>query len=225
VERVLRLAPWERAADADRDPVDPAEQARHDARFDERLVLGLRGREPWAAAALVDRYGKHVRRVLFRVLGGDDADHADLAQEVLVQAWRGIGQLQQPSALKAWLTHMAVFSARGAIRRRRRRGWLAFRAELPDRPQAWATPDLQDAATAVYRVFDRMPEDERLPFALRMLEGMSLEEAAAACGMSLATVRRRMARAERRFFKLAREYEALIPWCRQADGSERGEAP
>ena len=77
----------------------------------------------------------------------------------------------------------------------------------------------------MYRVFDRMPEDERLPFALRMLEGMSLEEAAAACGMSLATVRRRMARAERRFFKLAREYEALIPWCRRADGSDRGEAP
>jgi RNA polymerase sigma-70 factor, ECF subfamily len=221
VERVLRLAPWERTADAGRDPVDPAEQAR----LDERLVLGLRGREPWAAAALVDRYGTHVRRVLFRVLGGDDADHADLAQEVLLQAWRGIGQLQQASALKAWLTHVAVFNARGAIRRRRRRGWLAFRAELPDCPQPWATPDLQDAASAVYRIFDRMPEDERLPFALRVLEGMSLEEAAAACDMSLATVRRRLVRAERRFFKLAREYEALAPWCRQAAGAASEETP
>ena len=188
-------------------------------------MLGLRGREPWAAAALVDRYGTHVRRVLFRVLGGDDADHADLAQEVLLQAWRGIGQLQQAGALKAWLTHVAVFNARGAIRRRRRRGWLAFRAELPDCPQPWATPDLQDAAGAVYRIFDRMPEDERLPFALRVLEGMSLEEAAAACDMSLATVRRRLARAERRFFKLAREYEALAPWCRQAAGAASEETP
>jgi hypothetical protein len=30
--------------------------------------------------------------------------------------------------------------------------------------------------------------------------------------MSLATVRRRLVRAERRFFKLARQYEALAPW-------------
>jgi RNA polymerase sigma-70 factor, ECF subfamily len=224
VERVLRLAPWERA-DPGKEPVDPAERARREAQLDERLVAGLLGREPWAAAALVDRYGAHVRRVLFRVLGGDDAEHADLAQEVLVQAWKGIGQLQQPGALKAWLTHMAVFSARGAIRRRRRRRWLAFRAEVPDRAQPWATPELRDAAGAVYRIFDRMPEDERLPFALRTLEGLSLDEAAAACGMSLATVRRRMARAERRFFKLAREYAALAPWCRQHDGEDSGEAP
>jgi RNA polymerase sigma-70 factor (ECF subfamily) len=221
VERVLRLAPWERAADAGKDPGDPAEQAR----LDERLVLGLRGREPWAAAALVDRYGAHVRRVLFRVLGGDDADHADLAQEVLLQAWRGVGQLQRASALKAWLTHVAVFSARGAIRRRKRRRWLAFRAEVPDRAQPWATPDLQDAAGAVYRIFERMPEDERLPFALRMLEGLSLEEVAAACGMSLATARRRLVRGERRFFKLAREYEALSAWCGPAADSEQEETP
>jgi RNA polymerase sigma-70 factor (ECF subfamily) len=219
VERVLRLAPWERAADARGSTIDPAEEAR----LDERLVAGLRGREPWAAAALVDRYGKHVRRVLFRVLGGDDADHADLAQEVLIQAWRGIGRLRQATALKGWLTHMAVFCARGAIRRRRRRGWLSLRAEVPDRPQPWASADLQDAASAVYRIFDRMPEDERLPFALRMLQGLSLEEAAAACGMSLATVRRRLARAERRFFKLARESEALAPWCAQAGGGGSSE--
>jgi hypothetical protein len=38
--------------------------------------------------------------------------------------------------------------------------------------------------------------------------------------MSLATVRRRLARAERRFFKLAREYEALAPWCRGAASEE-----
>jgi RNA polymerase sigma-70 factor, ECF subfamily len=41
---------------------------------------------------------------------------------------------------------------------------------------------------------------------------MDLEETAEACGMSLSTVRRRLTRAERRFFKLAREYEALVPW-------------
>jgi RNA polymerase sigma-70 factor (ECF subfamily) len=48
-----------------------------------------------------------------------------------------------------------------------------------------------------------------------MLDGMNLEATAAACGMSVATVRRRLAQAERRFFTLAREYEALAPWLEE----------
>ena len=87
--------------------------------------------------------------------------------------------------------------------------------EVPDRALPWAGPDLQEAARAVYRIFDRMPVDERIPFALRMLEGLDLEATAAACGMSLATVRRRLVRAERRFFKMARGQEILGPWLKE----------
>jgi RNA polymerase sigma-70 factor (ECF subfamily) len=50
-----------------------------------------------------------------------------------------------------------------------------------------------------------------------MLEGMDLEGNAQACGMSVATVRRRLARAERRFFRLAGQCEALAPWLAEHD--------
>lgn len=208
MERVLRIVPW------------PREEVAGGAIEDRRLVEGLRGREPWATAALVERYGDHVRRVLMRLLGGDDAEQGDLFQEVITEAWAGIGRLQDPGALKAWLTRIAVFVARGAIRRRRRRRWLVLVADLPDAPAAsWAGPDLQEAARAVYRIFARMPADERIPFALRMLEGMDLPGIAAACGMSVATVRRRLARAERRFHALAAGSEALAPWTRKEEGA------
>jgi RNA polymerase sigma-70 factor (ECF subfamily) len=201
VERLLRIAPW-----AD----DPS--AMDDAGC-ERLVAGLRAREPWASAALVHRYRGHVRRVLMRLLGSDEpGDAGELVQDVFVRAWRGVGRLERPQALKAWLTHIAVFTARGAIRRRRRRRWLTLFAEVPEPEVAWAGPEMKEAAHAVYQIFERMPDDERIPFAFRNLEGASLEETAEACGMSFATVRRRLARAERRFHKLAREYEALTPW-------------
>jgi RNA polymerase sigma-70 factor, ECF subfamily len=199
VDRLLRIVPWPRPRDGSTDATD------------ERLLAGLRRREGWATAALVERHGQHVRRVLIRVLG-DDPEHADLLQDVFTRAWAGIDQVASPASLKAWLTRIAVFTARGAIRRRRRRRWLLFFAEVPEQAAAWAGPELQDAAGAVYKVFARMPVDERIPYALRVLDGMDLEATAAACGMSLATVRRRLARAERRFFKLAREYEALAPW-------------
>ena len=64
------------------------------------------------------------------------------------------------------------------------------------------------------RLLDRLPVDERIPFALRAIDGMDLREVASACGVSVPTVRRRLARAERRFFALAANCESLLPWMR-----------
>ena len=44
---------------------------------DAGLSLALQAGEPWAGAALFDRYAPHVRRVLVRVMG-PDPDIADL---------------------------------------------------------------------------------------------------------------------------------------------------
>jgi RNA polymerase sigma-70 factor, ECF subfamily len=190
---------------------------------DERLVAGLRAGERWAADALVERYGPLVRRILFRVFGSDDSEQADLAQEIFTRAWQGVGQLSDPRALKPWLTRIAVFTARGAIRHRSRRRWLSFFDSVPepDPSPSWAGPDMREAAGCVYRIFERLPVDERLPYVLRVMGGLDLDETADACGTSLSTVRRRLAKAEARFFKLARQYEALVPWL--DEGRKEGE--
>ena len=203
MDRVLRIVRAPPSGDGDL-PVDAID--------DQTLVAGLRAGETWATPALVERYGRHVRRILTRVLGTQDSEHADVFQEVMSGAWEGIAQLKDPGALKAWLTRIAVFTARNALRSRRRRRWISFFENVPDVEAAWAGPELQEAARAVYQIFDRIPVDERIPFALRMLDDQDLEATADACGMSLATVRRRLAKAQRRFFKLARQYEALGPW-------------
>ena len=220
MDRVLRIVP----------PAAPLGEA--DARAEGRggpgdrdasnddvlLVAALKAREPGAVDALMKRHGAHLRRVLTRVLGAHDTEPADVLQEVAVIAWQSIGRLTEARALKAWLTQIAVFTARGLIRRRHRNRWLTFFEDVPERAVPWASPEMQEAARAVYRIFDRMPVDERIPFALRMLDGLELDATAAACGTSLATVRRRLVRAERRFFKMARQCEALAPWL-EAQGT------
>jgi len=210
VDRVLRLVPSPPPADGARDQAD-----------DIRLVAALKAREPGAVDALLARYGSHLRRVLTRVLGTQDTEIADVLQEVAVIAWQSIGRLSDPNALKAWLTQIAVFTARGLIRRRHRHRWLTFFEDVPERSVPWASPEMQEAARAVYQIFDRMPVDERIPFALRMLDGLELEATAAACGMSLATVRRRLVRAERRFHKMARQCDALAPWLEEMAGGRK----
>jgi len=82
-------------------------------------------------------------------------------------------------------------------------------------PEAEARPASDEATEALrrtYLVLDRLPREERIAFALRTIEGMKLEEVADACGVSLATAKRRLARAEQRFLELCRADAVLREW-------------
>lgn len=203
---VLQVRPWAQPTL----PGEPGEAA-HDVE-EARLVAGLKTQQPWARAALVDRYGVHVRRVLVRVLGASDPDLDDLAQETMMAALQGVGRLENAVALKAWLTSIAVFTARGTIRRRQRWRWLRSSADVHDVAAPTASADIADAARCVYKILEQMPPDERIPFALRMFEGLDLHELAEACQMSMATLRRRLSSAQARFDREAAQSEILAPW-------------
>ncbi|MBK6847202.1 MAG: RNA polymerase sigma factor [Proteobacteria bacterium] len=180
---------------------------------EDRLLAGLRAREEGALAALFERYGAHVQRVLVRTLGVD-AELADLVQEVFVQVLQSVHQVEEAERLKAWITSVAVFTARGWIRARQRRRWLSF-FDPPSHAEP-AAPHADDAtreaARSTYRVLERLSVDLRLPFALRYIDGMELTEVAAACEVSLATIKRRLAKAEALFVRLAQREPALRPW-------------
>src|ERR1700760_3345692 len=77
---------------------------------EEALVLAFRRGEPNARAALYDRHADHVHRVLYRVLGVD-RDLADLHHDVFVRALASLSKLEDPSALKGWLSMIAVHVA------------------------------------------------------------------------------------------------------------------
>ena len=68
-----------------------------------------------------------------------------------------------------------------------------------------APPDavVVEGVRHLYLALDRLDADSRLAFVLRHVEGHDLLEVANACGCSLATVKRRLARAEKRFQAIA----------------------
>ncbi|MDX2052594.1 MAG: sigma-70 family RNA polymerase sigma factor [Polyangiaceae bacterium] len=180
---------------------------------DAAIVAGVCAGQRDAGAALFDRYSPLVHRVLLRVLGPDPDVH-DLLQDVFVSALGSMRRLENPSALRGWLTQIAVFTARGRIRKRVRWRFLLFSPteELPEQEAMHPSAEVSEALKKTYAVLNQMPPDERIPFALRFIDGMELTEVAKACGTSLATIKRRLSRAQTRFVELARQDPSLLEW-------------
>jgi RNA polymerase sigma-70 factor (ECF subfamily) len=184
---------------------------------DRALLDGLRRGDAAAFVTLYDRYAPFLRRVLARVMGIDD-ELPELLHDTFANAFSGVRRLRDDACLQAWLARIAVFTARGCIRRRRRRRWLEFRAPeaITDPPASHAEPEDVQALRRVYLVLGRLGTDERIVFALRYLEQMTVPEAADACGVSAATVKRRLARAEKAFSGIAREDPVLRTWVEES---------
>jgi RNA polymerase sigma-70 factor (ECF subfamily) len=180
---------------------------------DAALVAALRAGRREARATLFDRYGDDVERVLYRILG-PDSEIQDLLQDVFVAALGSLGKLRDPDALRGWLTGIAVRKARKCILKRQRWRFIQLlpAGELPEREAHSPSPEVSEALRCTYAVLGNMPADERVAFALRHVDGMELTAVAEACGVSLATVKRRLARAQQTFTTLASEHAALADW-------------
>jgi len=164
------------------------------------LVLAARAGEDWAREALFRRHAPMVNGLAYRVMGRDE-DVDDLVQDSFVQALRGLDRLAEPQAFAAWLGSIVVRTASKVLRRRKLLRRLGLRSNEPpidtDSLLGRGTPP--DAAVelrAVYALVDALPVEQRVALVLRRVEGLGLEEIAAAMKLSLATVKRRLADAE-----------------------------
>jgi RNA polymerase sigma-70 factor (ECF subfamily) len=133
----------------------------------------------------------------------------DLLHDVFVRALEGIGELKNPRALKSWLIGIALFIAKDWLRRRKRIGSPVEPERAADRAGTSAPPDAVEAVRSLHALLDRFNEDDRAVFVLRVLEGMNLNEIAEACDLTISTARRRVLRAEDRFWRLLPGYPAL----------------
>jgi RNA polymerase sigma-70 factor, ECF subfamily len=187
---------------------------------DGALIAGVRAGNALAKAALYDRYVTDVRRILLHTLG-PRLDLADLVQDVFVNVLTSVHSLREAAALRGWLFQVTVHTARKHLRSRSRRWWLKLWPdgdELEAQPAAMLEESASDAVRATFAILAKMPAEDRLIFALRYVSGLGPTEMAQASAMSLSTLKRRLARAEQRFYAEARQHAALKDWI--AEGSE-----
>ena len=145
---------------------------------------------------------------------GPDPDLDDLVQDVFVAALESVTKLENPRALRGWIAQIAVFQARRCLRRRKQWSILKFFSpdELPPGRAPQVDFEASEALRAAYTQLASLPVDDRIAFTLRFVEGMELTEIAATCNVSLATTKRRIARAEARFAELAQREPSLLEW-------------
>jgi RNA polymerase sigma-70 factor (ECF subfamily) len=178
------------------------------------LLEGLQQCNPDAQAALFDSCESSVKKTLTRILR-EPQDVADALQDTFVRSFRNALQVKDPQALRGWVLRVAESVALDQLRRRRRlRGRNEESADASDVPVDDASMELRAAVRSTYQVLDRLPEEERLVFSLRYVDGMELGKLASYAGVSLATIKRRLARAEARFRILAGREPGLADWLR-----------
>jgi len=184
---------------------------------DADIAMALRDGKTAAAVMLFDRHARHVERLLFSLLG-PEPDAEDLLHEVFLRAIEGIGHLDEPAKLRSWLTGISVHTAREHIRKRSRRRWLSFVAEVPEPPPPparIASEELTEATRCTFDVLRGMSADDRVLFSLRYIEGLEMGEIAVACDVSLSTAKRRLKDAEKHFVNRARRFPALASWIEE----------
>lgn len=156
-----------------------------------------------AMAYLYDRFSSDVNRLVWRLLGADD-QHDDLVQQVFCELLASAKKLKKVRVLKSWVMSITVNTVRSDLRKRTVRRRYAVGDIDPDRFSG-TSADLEGRAllARVFVVLEQLKPDLRIAFTLRFVDAMSLEDTAAACNCSLATIKRRLARAQQRFSKLA----------------------
>jgi RNA polymerase sigma-70 factor (ECF subfamily) len=174
-----------------------------------RCQVGLRP-ERTAFAELLRRYQSHVDKVLYH-LAPDWQDRADLAQEVWIRVYRNIKRLNEPVKFRGWLSRIATNLFYDELRKRKRvSSPLSLDAPraVEDGEMDWEiagdNPSPEEELTT-QEFYDRLqeaianlPEVFRTTIVLREIEGMPYEEIAEITGVSLGTVKSRIARARSR---------------------------
>jgi RNA polymerase sigma-70 factor (ECF subfamily) len=201
------------------DPATPADRNVVALRVVRPLLLeALRANDPAAATRLFDLHVDTIEKAVHGVLG-PDVEAEDVVQEAFLIALRDIARFRgEQRQLGAWIRGIAVRLALKKIRWRKARRWLSRSgSDALDGLPATADPQAAVALRRAYAVLDTLPASERAAFGLRMIEGLSLPEVAAALGVSLATAKRRLVRARQRFHGRAAKDPLLRDWMREVE--------
>ncbi|MGH8623173.1 MAG: sigma-70 family RNA polymerase sigma factor [Burkholderiales bacterium] len=157
-------------------------------RLRDLLVRGLAGDAP-AYHACLKELSAHLRAFLRRRLARLPDEVEDLVQETLLAVHNQRHTYDAGQPLTAWVHAIARYKLVDLLRRRAGRD--ALNDPLDDELDVLAASETEaaDARRDLTRLFERLPERQRLPIVHVKLEGLSVAEAARITGMSVSAIK------------------------------------
>src|SRR5438132_10430638 len=181
----------------------PAELTAQEALF----VSRLKANEDAAYDELVRMYSGPMYHVAYRMTG-DAAEASDAVQDIFLKVFRNIGGFKGEAALKTWIFKIAFSEILNRLRWWKRRHRFSTMS-LDDQPNgspaseyvadAGPTPEeilqSKERESAIQKALSRLSREHRSIVVLRDIEGFSYHEIADVLGISMGTVKSRLARA------------------------------
>jgi RNA polymerase sigma-70 factor (ECF subfamily) len=182
---------------------------------DDELVLHAQSGAPRAFDQLVARHRRAVYQLALRVTSNPH-DAEEIVQDTLLVLHRRLASFRGESKFSTWLYSVTRNAALMHVRQRPRgEFWRDDERPSEDERPTTETLDEMDAETVLARrqlartalaELSRLPDEYRVPFVLRDVEGLSSRETADAVGINVNLVRQRVYRARRMLRRRLRPY-------------------
>lgn len=171
---------------------------------DNEIIEKILGGSEALYEILIRRYNPFLYRI-GRTYGFNHAETEDLMQETFIQAYYALGKFERRAAFKTWLTRIMLNTCYQKKHR------LRYQKEvvLPDGETTSQDPLFhqpsntekmmanKELAQVLERALNHIPEDYRIVFTLRELNGMSVSETMASLAISESNVKVRLNRAKK----------------------------
>src|SRR6185295_767781 len=163
------------------------------------VALGCRG-EMGALEVLYRRHAAFAIHLAARI-EGSSRDVEDIAHDAFLRAFERLNDLTDRSAFRAWLGAIVVHAVRSRMRRARLLSLLGMGktsepVDLDAIASTDASPHVRAQIAQIYALLRTLPTDDRIAWTLRAVEGHDLDTVARLIRCSLATVKRRISRAQ-----------------------------
>ncbi len=166
------------------------------------LVQRAREGDLSSFSALVERYQERAVHIAYSCVGNYE-DARDLAQDAFVKAYEGLPRFEEQSRFYTWFYRILVNTCKDFLKKRKLREYFPFFSnqdgDESESDIAYEVIDKQRSASErlsdtelefqVSEAMEQLPTQQRTAFALRYLEGFSLEAISQSMNVSVGGVK------------------------------------